>query len=228
MGDDFLAAIVIAFVATVLVCTIEVMVKAKTNELGLATGHAGFALFLVISLLGYFTTTVIATATTRAVWPATGPDTTSPSSPPSKTTDLPDANDAVRRAGFPLWVKGCLTGILGVFAFKVFLEQINVTFAGRGVLTIEEWVGKARDTAVATAIARGVAATYDRKTKLAQRIDGKTTLTDPQLNTFVDSVLGPGSAVKLDQHAAAHSLSPRLYKALSLVETDFERASTLA
>src|SRR5262249_41825222 len=44
----------------------------------------------------------------------------------------------------------------GVFAFESVLKHANITVYGRGALTIEEWITKARDNAEARANAKEV------------------------------------------------------------------------
>jgi hypothetical protein len=101
----------------------------------------------------------------------------------------------------------------GVFAFEVIISRTNVTFFDKGVLTISSWISKARDTAVARAVSRNAQIERDGVESAAARLKK---LPDAQLNTYLDTYLGAGTAAKLTLAATASGSDPQLYKALEL------------
>jgi hypothetical protein len=120
------------------------------------------------------------------------------------------------------------SAFLGVFAFEAILQRINITFFDKGVLTISDWISKARDGAVAAAVKSHATALVRREQLLADRIAANSNLTDQNLNAHVHNLLGSGRVQELDQAAAASNANPRLIKALALAAGAYDRASTIA
>lgn len=59
---------------------------------------------------------------------------------------------------------------IGVFGFEAILKRVNLTFSGIGVLSINDWITKARDSAVADAIEAGVQRDETDALRLAERL----------------------------------------------------------
>jgi len=114
-----------------------------------------------------------------------------------------------------------------VFGFEALLQRINVTFANQGVLTINDWISKARDGAVASAVESQVEAQTMREQQLAERLVQSHAISDADLNTYVENWLGAGRVAELDRAAAACGANPRLMKALALATGAYDRAATL-
>jgi hypothetical protein len=100
----------------------------------------------------------------------------------------------------------------GVFAFEGVLGNTNLTIFDRGVLTIQDWISKARDPAIAKAISNNVRLNTNSANKAAQGLRQK--LKEPELNTYIDQKFGPGTAAKLDDDANKSNSDRVLYKAL--------------
>jgi hypothetical protein len=124
--------------------------------------------------------------------------------------------------GMPAWL---WSAFIGVFGFEVIIQNLNLTFKNNGVLTVSDWINKARDSAVADAIEAGADADERKINLLAQKLR----LIDlAELNTYVDSFLADENAVaQLTQRASDQKLDERLYKALALATTDYRRASQI-
>lgn len=222
MDIVYVVAISVTIVLTILICVIEIVWQSKTTEYLLAVSHTSFFFYLLIALVGNGITTFVATSVVRNIFAQKPAEVPNPST--AKENKPPSTAEALSQAGLPLYVKGFFASFLGVFAFKVFLEQINVTFAGRGVLTIEEWITKARDAAEAGTIAHAVSVKIKRTVQLGQKIDANQKQTDQMLNTYADSWLGAGSANKLNQQAAANGGNGRLLISLALADGAYDRA----
>jgi hypothetical protein len=100
----------------------------------------------------------------------------------------------------------------GVFAFQGVMSNTNLTFFDKGVLTIQDWIGKARDYAVETAVVNQVKKDDRRTQALAGRLSAD--ITEAQLNTNIIKSLGKDILKQMDTDAAASSADGRFYKAL--------------
>lgn len=50
---------------------------------------------------------------------------------------------------------------IGVFCFEAIIQNINITYFGKGVLTISDWIAKAKDRAVAKVIEKNIEIDHD-------------------------------------------------------------------
>lgn len=107
---------------------------------------------------------------------------------------------------------------LGVFAFQTILKNMNVTILDKGVLTIQDWLDKAKLNAAAAAIVNDVRRTDLDRGHLAERL---SRVAEDKLNAFIATKLpiGDGSSIvtKLEAEAKANSANSKLYKAYALV-----------
>jgi hypothetical protein len=102
-----------------------------------------------------------------------------------------------------------LYGFLGVFAFSAIVSRINVTLFDKGVLTIDEWIGKARDNATAASIAGQVRRDYDRVERNAREL--QELLRPDELATYVQRYCGDPSLAEANK-----APNKMLYLALEL------------
>ena len=119
-----------------------------------------------------------------------------------------------------------LSACFGVFGFEVVLKNTNITMFDKGVLTIQNWIDKAKNAAVAEAIKTQEQMKSDENAKLVQKL---MKLTDTEINTRILTKMGDGKAPALDVAASASGADPKLYKAYQLVTTmsDSERQTEL-
>lgn len=101
----------------------------------------------------------------------------------------------------------------GVFAFEAVLGNTNITVFDKGVLTIQDWVSKARDVAVEAAIARNVS--MQRAVALATT-ERLMQLPEDKLNAHILQCFGAGSVAALEEAAKANKSDSKYYKALEL------------
>lgn len=114
---------------------------------------------------------------------------------------------------------------IGVFGFEAILKRVNLTFSGIGVLSINDWITKARDSAVADAIEAGVQRDETAALRLAERL---RKLPEQELNAHVVNMLGQGQVKVLDNAAANENPSAALVKALALAKADYKRALAIS
>lgn len=114
----------------------------------------------------------------------------------------------------------------GVFAFQGILGNTNVTFFGQGVLTIEEWIAKARDNAVASAVKKQARLDLHRAQHCAEELRLK--LSPADLNTYVARYMTPETVKKLELDAVNANADPALYKALWFAMEKPEEAAAVA
>ncbi len=101
----------------------------------------------------------------------------------------------------------------GIFAFEGVMSNTNVSIFDRGVLTIQDWIGKARDPAVASAIEKQAQSGNDLLMKSANLLKN---LPNGELNTYLANYLGPDTVTRIENDATATGADVKLYKALEL------------
>jgi hypothetical protein len=78
------------------------------------------------------------------------------------------------------------SAFLGVFAFHGVLSNTNITMFGKGALTFEDWLGKARTNTVAQANVRYVQLTNQQRLTAAYVLKD---LPEDELNTYIAQYL---------------------------------------
>lgn len=101
----------------------------------------------------------------------------------------------------------------GIFAFEGVMSNTNVNFFDKGVLTIQDWIRKARDPAVASALERQV---QRGQNLITQSADTLARLDEAKLNTYIAQFLGADVVQQIELDAQASNADVKLYKALTL------------
>ena len=102
----------------------------------------------------------------------------------------------------------------GVFGFEAILKNTNITMFGRGVLTIQNWIETALNSAVDAALKKEQSIIHRKKEALTSKL-GK--LTDQEINTRILNKCGPAQVKKLEADAAKSSADPHKYKVMFLI-----------
>lgn len=110
------------------------------------------------------------------------------------------------------WGVPFLSAFLGVFAFQVVLSNTNITFFGKGVLTIDDWINKAKNAAVAKSADREDEYVVQEETELAEKL---AQLDEQTLTTYL--VNERADLDGIEQDGARYDIDLRLYKAQCLV-----------
>jgi len=112
----------------------------------------------------------------------------------------------------------------GVFGFEIVLKNTNITVFDKGVLTIEEWIGKALANAVEAAQSRDANWTMETAVETAERLRD---MPEARLNVYIDQYLGKGKATELQQDAVASGSEPAHYKAFALAQVNPRAAAAI-
>ncbi len=118
-----------------------------------------------------------------------------------------------------------LSAFFGVFAFQVIMSNTNITFLGKGVLTIDDWVSKARDQAVAAAIQTEAQNADRARNAVASELEG---IDEGRLDAYMDSILGPSEFEAIKAAAAKHGTNGKLYKTQAFSAKNLTSAMNLA
>jgi hypothetical protein len=238
--DDVAIAVVLAASLSIVICVIELRYLSKATLWDCTNGSAFF--YLVILIVGNTATTLFAAATTAQF--LAGSSTAPGSSPQNATTatedktqlkgatqpapprDTPKTNssDQQHPKAFVFSFPWFWYAFLGVFAFEALLQNINITFVDRGVLSLRDWISKARDNAVAVAIEAHANADVKQAQQLATRL---STLSDDLLDTHVLNILGEARLIALRASISTHRVNSRLTKAFALAYESPKRANAI-
>lgn len=102
----------------------------------------------------------------------------------------------------------------GVFAFEGIMSNTNLTFFDKGVLTIQNWVNKGRDPAVAYAIKQNAQFEENEVIRCAHRL--RDTVPLNELNVYLSNTLTAAELATIEADAAKSGSDTHLYKALEL------------
>lgn len=170
-------------VFTILLVSIEISSKSKSSMAACISVRS--LIYFLILLLGNFVAAIVV---------------------------LVPFSDTVTTAGHP-WAYAFFGGFGGVFSFEGILSNTNITVFNRGVLTIADWIGRARDEAIAFAVAEDAQRNSQAMIKNAKAL---AALPDAELNTHVTNALGNNAVTQLEQEANTAKADPKLYKGLKL------------
>jgi hypothetical protein len=214
MGESIVWGLVLAAALSVVIGLIEVGSRAAVKRLpGWPT--SAFLVYLVVLIVGNAATTMVAASVVQGFI----------ESPDAGAGDGAEAGVLRRLLAAAPWF---WYAFFGVFAFEALIQRLNVTFFDQGVLTLNDWITKARDRAVAATISADGDRQIGREQLVAELLRGDTKLTDDRLNAYVQSWLGPGRVKELEDAAGADGADPRLVKCLALASGAFGQASRLA
>jgi hypothetical protein len=218
--NDLAAAALLAGLFSVLIGLVEIPSRSKAKFVNCF--NASFLLYLVILIIGNTATTLLVGATTATALPA-GPDPAarardaSPSGPrPGEATPADDPAPAARDAAptasrlpYP-WF---FFAFLGVFGFEAVLQNMNITFFNKGVLSINDWISKARDNAVAAAIESQTRGGFDAAQRAAGRLKD---LPPKELKAHAINIIDVAMLAEITEKATQASADEALLIALAL------------
>jgi hypothetical protein len=205
--NDVQIALTVTFLLTFLICIIDLMHSSDASIFDLKNGSS--FLYLIICLIGNWITTVfVLFGRVNAL---------------GDYPKLKSALDNLQNASN--FTALCLYSFLGVFAFHAIFKNINVTFGGKGFLTLEDYISKARDSAI-SATTESKLSNYNLKVqKVAQKLRRLTVL---ELNTHILQHLGQQRLNELDQIVAKQQTDEVFTKALAFATEKFKIAETIS
>lgn len=96
----------------------------------------------------------------------------------------------------PKWI---WYAVIGVFGFEVIIQKINITIFDKGVLSINDWISKARNSAVAATLQKAVEMDSFTKQQMADKIFEKFNNSNNlnKIHTYATNHFGPEKYQKL-------------------------------
>ncbi|UII24535.1 hypothetical protein LVD15_14510 [Fulvivirga maritima] len=164
--NDVACALVVSSLLSVLLATIQISIDAKTNDLR-SIITSSFIFYILIMVIGNIITTLLSANLIDNNLPAPGS---------SQTSFLLIG---------PRWI---WYSIFGVFGFEAIIQKVNVTFFDQGVLTIHDWLTKAKKSATAASLEKIVMLNFQDSQSLASKL--KDQLDQESIHTFASMQLG--------------------------------------
>jgi hypothetical protein len=223
---DIAIGVGVAVIFSTLISFIEVMNRSKSDLKACLTG--AFFIYWLILGAGNTATTLLAVSPVERWFSnsngdvgsdATSTPEISPSSNPTPTPSSTPSEPPKLSGTIWFWY-----AFIGVFGFEILLKNINLTFANIGVLSINDWISKALDSAAASAIESQTSSDTQQAQKLANELK---LLTDSDLNAQVLNSLGADRLKELQDTAQLNGADPRLTKALALAYEAPDKAAAI-
>ena len=107
-----------------------------------------------------------------------------------------------------------LAPFFGVFGFETILKNTNITMFDKGVLTIQDWIGRALNAAAGAAIEKEEDMRKDAENQIFAKLINNT---EEQVNTLILNKLGAGVVEKLEAAARASGANSKQYKVLQYI-----------
>lgn len=104
------------------------------------------------------------------------------------------------------------------------LANTNIIFFNKSVGLIQTWARWARDPAIAAATEKQARLDKELQQEMARGLED---LSEPELNTHLMNIVGSEELQKLEEDARTGNASPKLYKALELVNRDPGEAAAI-
>ena len=209
MLSDLYRAIILAFVLSFILATIEVKRESKADLLPCMSGLFFFFYFFILAF-GNSLTTLIASTFLAEYLPKEGLGISNS----ANSANLPNLT-----LYGPPWI---WYAFFGVFGFQGILKNMNVTMFDKGVLTINDWIRKALDLTVADAIESQAKKNTVEFQKLASNLRDK--LNEEDLNTYAIHAIGHDEVDELKQKMAQGEGDIKLALALAIVNHDVDNA----
>lgn len=167
--NDASLAVILSTILSFLLAIIQISGDAKTRDLrGVFTLSLMF--YILIMIIGNVITTLAAASIIDNYL---------------KNIDEANSTNQLFLVG-PIWLWYCF---FGVFGFEAIIQKINITFFDQGVLSINDWLTKAKKSATAATLDKIVNLDFQDTQKLAHLlIKNKDTKT---IHTFASIKFGP-------------------------------------
>jgi hypothetical protein len=215
VGDIGLA-LIIAVLFSLVLCSIEVRRSSKNASLA-NCATPSLLLYILVVVIGNTSTTLLVAASVPDEISAPAVGQASSPTPPLRDSTL--ISRVLRKAPW-FWY-----AFLGVFGFEVLLRNINVSFLNKGLLSISDWIAKARDGAVEAAVkAEADSITRNTQALVAEKLCG---LEAGKLDAQVVTLLGAARVSELTAVSKKTGADLKLLKALALASEKYDLASAI-
>jgi hypothetical protein len=115
-----------------------------------------------------------------------------------------------------------IAAVLGVFGFHAIIKNVNISIYGKGFLTLDDWINKARDNAIAAVIEHATRKDLQYVKSVADEL---MKLDASLLNSIVLLELGPKQVAELEAIATSANANVAMIKAFAIARKDPTRAS---
>lgn len=199
MNSDILIAIFFTLFLTAVIFVIELTNSSERSRIRPLFSFSPFIYFVIL-----FIGNVITTLT---------------------TSSFIETDDAIQ--GLPLFQSNSWFwySVIGVFCFEAIIQNLNITYSEKGVLTISDWISKAKDRAVAKVIEKNIEIDHDEIQLLSSKIQK---LDESEINTHILDYLGKERYEKLNELIKENpDIDPSLIKSKALAQDAFDEISSV-
>ncbi len=212
---DLAYAVGLAAAFSILIGVIEMMSRSRAALSSCLTSAT--LTYLLILLVGNVATTMLASVATADHFSERSISAVHES---THSEEQADALEKRMLAG-PVWF---WWAFIGVFGFEVLLQNVNISMFGQGVLSINDWINKARDNAVGAANENETNGNAQRTMKLAAKL---RKVSDADLKAHVISALGTERLAEILASGESSDADLTLCMALAMAEDAYERAAAI-
>lgn len=199
MNSDILIAIFFTFLLSIVIFVIDLTSSSGSSRIKPLFSFSPFIYFLIL-----FIGNVITTLTTAS---------------------FIDSDEAIRDFSLFQSYSWFWYSVIGVFCFEAIIQNINVTYSEKGVLTISDWISKAKDSAVAKVIEKNIEIDHDEIQVLSSKIQA---LQESEINTHIIDYLGKERFEKLKELIKENpEIDPILIKSKALAHDAFDEISSV-
>lgn len=182
--EDFLWAISIAVIASVLLSIIQIPAQSKTSLRSCMVVQS--LVYCIVLCFGNVVTTILASLAVVRLSPSLSE------------------------------YYYIFAPFFGVFGFETILKNTNITMFDKGVLTIQDWIGRALNAAAGAAIEKEEDMRKTAENKIFAKVMNNS---EEEINTLILNKLGAGVVEKLQAAASASGANSKQYKVLQYIST---------
>ncbi|MBC6400243.1 MAG: hypothetical protein GDA37_04370 [Ekhidna sp.] len=166
--NDVIVAIIVSSILTILLALIQISADSKSPDIR-GTLTLSFAFYILVMMIGNIITTLLSVSIVDNYM--------------TKKDDTNEINQLFLIG--PIWI---WYSFFGVFGFEAIIQKINITFFNQGVLSINDWLTKAKRAATAAALEKVVELSFEHTQKLAKQLAETKDTSD--IHTFALVKLG--------------------------------------
>ncbi|MBC6409647.1 MAG: hypothetical protein GDA42_04200 [Ekhidna sp.] len=166
--NDVIVAIIVSSILTILLALIQISADSKSPDIR-GTLTLSFAFYILVMMIGNIITTLLSVSIVDNYM--------------TKKDDTNEINQLFLIG--PIWI---WYSFFGVFGFEAIIQKINITFFNQGVLSINDWLTKAKRAATAATLEKVVELSFEHTQKLAKQLAETKDTSD--IHTFALVKLG--------------------------------------
>lgn len=199
MNSDILIAILFTFILSLVIYLIDLTSSSERSRIKPLFSFSPVIYFLIL-FLGNVITTLI-------------------------TASYIESGEAIQGISLFQSYSWFWFSIIGVFCFETIIQNINITYYEKAVLTISDWIAKAKDRAVAKVIEKNIEIEQDEIQLLSSKI---LKLPESEINTHILDYLGNDRFEKIKKLIDENSeIDPLLIKSKALAQEAFDEISSV-